>query len=406
MKTAALSLLASAICSCVIAQETKSLTSGFIVLKYGEIELTDKNGAKRTIKSEGESVAPPPVILREGETVLAKGDSDCSIVFPSVGTAKLGQDTTVKITPADVAKPDPKKASSIELIGGKLFLDVDAKPLAKDKLEFRLKTPTTILAVKGTQFFADAEKEIETVGVHEGRVVVAEDESGRFIILDRGKAASAKPGGITKDRPLSADEKKLSEFYNTFALDFIPLEKNNRKFSSTYGAQEDANSVVSTYYPKLIKSEKSKELDGSAVKITIQPYPKDKTVSVSTSTLLETSARLRSTPKFMHFMLKSENIIGFQIGGCIEVDDVSYDVVHPDGNVIQFPEGAEPGSWVPFLIPMVEAKYPQKTDGFSFHVNPNMTKGRAVDSIVNVIEGKEEYTIEISPLMIGVAAKD
>jgi hypothetical protein len=45
---------------------------------------------------------------------------------------------------------------------------------------------------------------------------------------------------------------------------------------------------------------------------------------------------------------------------------------------------------------------PFEPGSFIFSINPNLHQGRAVESIVNVEEGKEKYILEISPVRVGV----
>ena len=96
MRTIIYFFLFFALVSWVPAQEATSLKSGFIDLKFGVVELTDKTGKKRKVSRISESTEFTPVLIREGETVEVKGDdTQCSLVFPKVGTASLSKNSKV-----------------------------------------------------------------------------------------------------------------------------------------------------------------------------------------------------------------------------------------------------------------------------------------------------------------------
>jgi hypothetical protein len=393
-------LLVLALVSAAPAQDVFKSTSVFVDLVFGEAELTDKNGKKRKISNDSESTVFLPVRIREGESIQTGANADCNLVLPNAGTAKLSPSSRVKIPTGEAAAS--KKASSLELLGGKLFLSIDGATLTRKKKQFRLKTPTTILAVKGTQFFADAQTETETSGVHKGKVVILELNSGKFVTLNQGNAVMAKPGALAKPRRLTREEIKLSEIYRSFEVQFIPAERDRRKFEASYGAQEDPNSAISTDYPRLIKATKTEELENSAVKITFQAYPKAKDISVHATTRFETPVRLKSAPKVIYFLARGDGVRGFQLSGVLEARKKKYSPLLPDSNVIQFPKGTKPGEWVPFLVPLKETQYTQNEGTIGLSVNPNLTEDRAVPSVVMVDKDKPEYHLEISPFMIGV----
>ena len=145
-----------------------------VLLKAGSVEVVDPDGKKRTVDKEasaGEEVKA--FLLNRGESLQTSKETSCDLVIPSAGTMRLQAESGVKL-PA-TPDPEPKKQRSLELLKGKLFLDVDAAKLKANKQQFRLKTPTTIMAVKGTRFFAATKQEGEaqdTAGLHEGSVIV------------------------------------------------------------------------------------------------------------------------------------------------------------------------------------------------------------------------------------------
>ncbi|MDP1587889.1 MAG: hypothetical protein Q8M07_09115, partial [Prosthecobacter sp.] len=89
--------------------------------------------------------------------------------------------------------------------------------------EFRLKTPTALLAVKGTKFFIISENGADTIGVHEGRVTVTEPASGKSLDLEAGNAVSTSPGILSEMRAMTDEEKAYTPEYAAADLVRTPI---------------------------------------------------------------------------------------------------------------------------------------------------------------------------------------
>ena len=80
---------------------------------------------------------------------------------------KLEKETQVRL-------PAATTPQSLEMLKGKLFFDINAAEIKKNQnAEFRLKTPASLLAVKGTQFFVESGGGQDVVDVHEGSAAIA-----------------------------------------------------------------------------------------------------------------------------------------------------------------------------------------------------------------------------------------
>lgn len=101
-----------------------------------------------------------------GQSIHTKAGSSVDLYSTSGAVVQVQGDTELHIS----EEKEDTRASSLELLKGRLFLNVDAKQLQSDRKEFRLKTPTAILAVKGTQFFANVKTGETVSGVYEGKV--------------------------------------------------------------------------------------------------------------------------------------------------------------------------------------------------------------------------------------------
>ena len=377
-------------------EQPLEIKSGLVMLRYGVAELENKAGVKSEIHAKPESSEadrrPTTIVLRQGETLRTREGAECEIVLPQAGTVKVEPKSAVRI-PGSPADPKDTVKSSLELLGGKLFLSIDAAKLTKEKKEFKLKTPTTILAVKGTRFFAELGEEIETAGVHEGAIEIAESESGNTLKITSGRAAMSKPGAITKPRALTRGELEQSAIYDTFEMDFTPAERARRKFETSYEVHNDET----TLHPDLINTETSVELaTGTALKMTVLPPPDIPSKDVSAQTAVEIPMRLRSKPEGITFMARSTGgVRSFFVTGAITYRDRLFYFV--GGTPEPFPEGVAPGEWVPFFVPCWEQENGNpESDVVKFTVKP-----ATIQAQVDADGAKVPYVLEFSPIMVG-----
>lgn len=163
-----------------------------------------------TVNPQNTAAGSPLPALKPG-TALATGPGGNAILsIPSVGKIVAGPETQLRV---------PEGAGtqgSLELIKGRLFLDVDAAALKKrGESTFRLKTPAALLAVKGTRFFAIAEGGNEVAGVHQGVVALqaAAAAAATAVDIQAGNAISLTGGQPGPVRPMTTEEANLAKFY-------------------------------------------------------------------------------------------------------------------------------------------------------------------------------------------------
>lgn len=370
-------------------KEPVSIKSAFLILKYGTVELEDKDGKKREVSYQpGSEESNQPMTFRfsEGETVRMKKDADCSLMMPEAGTVMLQSATAVRLP--DNVSSEKKSAASLELLGGKLFLAIDGAKLEAKGKEFRLKTPTTILAVKGTQFFVETGEDFETAGVHEGRVLMVERESGKSVDIGLGKAAMAKPGAVTETRPMTAEERALSEVYQGFAVVTVPAERNNRRV--------DGGGNV---------AEKGEEIDsGTAVKVIIEPFkPWMDNHVVATLKLTE---RIKSEPLGIYFSARYQEVPQFCPRAAVEWNGMAYTM--PSRFWVDRPPGTEPGDWVSYFVPFTQKSEAVETDEYgTIKLEANVipaSKKLGLDG--KKTDETPEWSIEIGPVFYVLKAEE
>ncbi len=208
-------LLPCPVASVVQAQEVAARVAQLMVYAT---EGTVKSGESTTTAAK-----TAPVMTEAGGTLSTGADASTSLALGSLGAARMQKETEVKV-PAET-----EAGHSLELLKGKLFMNIDAAELKKDgPQEFKLKTPTALLAVKGTRFFATAKDDQERVGVHEGKVVVQDAAGQATVELTDGMVVDITAGKPGSARAMTSDEKAESTEYDLASLTRQPAPAGAR----------------------------------------------------------------------------------------------------------------------------------------------------------------------------------
>lgn len=171
------------------------------------------SGSETSIASTGNAT-----LTGEGGRVVTGENGASSLLLGTSGTARMGADSELKVPEAT------EKNHSLELLKGRLFMNIRGEELKKrGNAEFRLKTPTALLAVKGTKFFTISENGTDTIGVHEGSVTVTEPASGKSIELEAGSAVNTSPGILSEMRAMTDEEKGYVPEYAAADLVSAPI---------------------------------------------------------------------------------------------------------------------------------------------------------------------------------------
>lgn len=178
------------------AQEVAKPANAVALSTSGQFVISTRNTAPT-----GQNAQP------EVYEVITGKDGSAAVTLGALGSVRMEADTQIRMPAAGAPQ-------SLELLKGKLFLNIDAAELKKNQnTEFRLKTPTALLAVKGTKFYLDASAEQEVIGVHEGTVAVATLAVRSAALLQKGRAASHSSGQPLQGRPMTAEELAWSTLY-------------------------------------------------------------------------------------------------------------------------------------------------------------------------------------------------
>ena len=173
----------------------------------GSVASLSAGGEKTVLKFSPQTDGKAPQQAKQvaGSTLGTGIKSKAVVMIPSVGTIVLGPETQMQLPKTG------EPGNSLELLKGQLFLNLSVEALGKQKKEFRLKTPTALLAVKGTRFFVNSSNGIDTAGVSQGSIEVFEEITERSVILEDGKAVAVKSGQIGIPRSLTTAERSLDK---------------------------------------------------------------------------------------------------------------------------------------------------------------------------------------------------
>jgi hypothetical protein len=380
-----------------------------VLLESGSVEVVDRDGKKRKVNQEdsaGEEVKT--FLLGNGESLQTPKGTSCDLVIPGTGTMRLQPESGVKL-PA-TPDPEPNKQRSLELLKGKLFLDVNADTLKANKQQFRLKTPATIMAVKGTRFFAATKQEGEardTAGLHQGSVVVMESASGKFVTLKEGSAVEATAGAMGKPRRLTPEEQAESALYQEFALDFTLAERGRRKSSQRYDFRDDPNGPFTEH--KGFLSQDTVEdagVQGKVVRVRALPFTEIANDAIWARTSFELRPP-RAIPLGLSFALRADGIKRVYVHGIVkEHKKVRYGSTRTF--TVQIPEGTPPDEWITFYVPIMAVDTVNDPGGaegqitFAFDMNQRNVKGK----FPQIELGKKEYILEIAPISVATRPRN
>ncbi len=197
----------------------------------GDVKVVAGDGATRDAYS-GNTLAAGDV-LKTGKT------GKVELNMQSGGTVRVEPDSELKLPEKKTDAPQ----QSLELLKGKLFISVEAAALkAKGKQEFRIKTPATILAVKGTKFFAMTSDTQDTIGVHQGEVSVFGLVSKQTQMARTGTVVEVSSRSVPAPRKFTTAEEAQEAMYpiSETALDIAPSATFSTWSTDFVGAMEKA----------------------------------------------------------------------------------------------------------------------------------------------------------------------
>ena len=144
--------------------------------------------------------------LLEKNIVRTGKESRCELLFPDGSVVKILDFSMMQIK--FVAKPEKPKTDLFALIG-KFFFNV--KKMASQ--EFRVKSPASVAAIRGTEFYLNNTASESELWVKSGSVVFSDLGEKQSVTIPAGKKSFIKAGGRAPSTPvdLTPSEKKALE---------------------------------------------------------------------------------------------------------------------------------------------------------------------------------------------------
>lgn len=398
---------------------------GMALPESGQVEVSNQKGETRIIKarattsqSEITSESQFSLAIRPGDLIRTPQDVFCDVLIPSVGTLRLAPESEVRL-PAEKSETD-KQENSMELLKGKLFMDIDGVALKRqNNQQFRLKTPTTILAVRGTQLFAEARDGVDTAGVFTGEIVVMEVASGQSTAVQSGMAVDSKPGGLGPLRKATEEETRAGDIFDPLTLHAAPAESKSRKASLTYFfAPEEANlpGYIEAKEKVKLTNPSVPEIPGSVLRAAFQPNLEFPDRDTQVVCVVDLNRKVREVPVALEFAIRAKGVLRIKTAGFVtKIKDTQYGVTN---TVIEIPADAAPDTWIPVYLPVAPNPeiiqlsnaggswdiYRPETgewpSSLVFIIDPNLHEKRAIEQISQVVPDLPDYYYEISPISV------
>ncbi len=176
-----------------VKQEEKQ--SNYITFYSGDVSLRGQDRTQREVEIKGE--------ILNGDAVQT-GDQSLLTVQIETGLIKISENTAFTFS---IVEDENRKSWQSTLENGSIFSKL--QKLSKDN-EYILKTPTSVIAVRGTEFLVSYDKETETttVSVGEGVVEITNINTGEILNLESGKTAE-----ITKELIKVVESSRITKLF-------------------------------------------------------------------------------------------------------------------------------------------------------------------------------------------------
>jgi hypothetical protein len=194
----ALSILTAVAISCKKQQDTVVANQGLINFTIGDVKL---------ISSAGEQVAKVGDVVKEGMTIITKGDKSQAEIFFGNNAIKILGNTNVEVKKLLTNITKNSEDSEFFVNKGAVFSRV--KKLGKND-SYSVKSPTTTAGVRGTEFLLEEEGGKASVACIEGKVeCVNNTNPADTAFIEKNEEVVVVPGQNIVKQQISADRLKM-----------------------------------------------------------------------------------------------------------------------------------------------------------------------------------------------------
>jgi len=184
--------------SCKKQQDTVVANQGLINFTIGDVKL---------ITSAGEQVAKVGDVIKEGTTIVTKGDKSQAEIFFGDNAVKVLGNTSVEVKKLLTNLTKESSDSEFFVNNGAVFSRV--KKLGKND-SYSVKSPTATAGVRGTEFLVEEQNGKASVACIDGKVECVDNGNpANMAVIEKNEEAVVVPGQNIVKQQISADRLKM-----------------------------------------------------------------------------------------------------------------------------------------------------------------------------------------------------
>ncbi len=193
-----LCILTAIAIGCKKQQDTVVATQGFVNFTIGDVKL---------VSPSGEQVAKVGDVIKEGMTIVTKGDKSQAEIFFGDNAIKVLGNTSVEVKKLLTNITQNSNDSEFFVNKGAVFSKV--KKLGKND-SYSVKSPTTTAGVRGTEFLLEEEGGKAAVACIDGKVECLNNANpSDKAIIEKNEEVVVVPGQNIVKQQISADRLKM-----------------------------------------------------------------------------------------------------------------------------------------------------------------------------------------------------
>jgi len=235
-------------------------TTAFFLLAQSSVAYADKAYGlfmvvKGSVKVQSESGAITDVKIGskifEGETVISGADSRAKIVMSDRNVMNINPDTKLQIQKYVNDSSTGEKAVQLNLVEGKVRNNVE-QTYDGVKTTFKIKTPTAVAGVRGTQFLAsyNSVTQVTNIVTFKGAVALASinpatgQRVGASVLVTKGHSSQTTPN-IPAQAPVPVPKETIKKMDGESLVSLKSVTSGGVGSVSSNGSQLNLNSTAS-----------------------------------------------------------------------------------------------------------------------------------------------------------------
>jgi len=189
--------------ACLAAcKEKQDLQGAAITALRGEVRITNKSGSRKLAPS---ALYTKDAILFPGDSIETGKDGQADLQFSKTVRLRIGPDSSLRIETARILAGKNFQQIQVRLNGGRVFSQLEKLDAGS---RFTVVTPTSVAAVRGTEFLVREQRGKQETLVRNGSVEVADDTLSNLQIVEQDQKAEVSANGEVTVKPQTDSDKK------------------------------------------------------------------------------------------------------------------------------------------------------------------------------------------------------